>query len=470
MSVFKNKLFFFVTISLSLGILLFVIAAIVFNPVGCDSSYYLSCSELIKEGLIPYSDFPLGYTPLFIYIMAGIKSVFNVEVNYSFDLFVWSLFFITNIFLVYVISFQIIKEKKLSIVAALLYAYISMRCEGLSVLLEVPSVTFALFSAFLLLKYNSNKILVAVAGFFVFCSFFTKQYGVGYFILLIFALLLNRQYKNTAIYILGFIFACCMSLLLVGAECAHVFVNTSYSGYNEAAASNTILTPVVKYLKAFLTMLRIAPIMIVVLISGGYFLFKGKIKWNRSYVLYLVLICGILGFLMQFIFAPYYHYYQYLIPCIAIVSVWMVVKMNKRWMQLIWKMFLIITFAFSILRIGYNGIYTNWKSQKKVQQLDLSLKIKDIIGSNNSTLFIKEGNLMPQYYLTGYKPYDLNYSFGNLSEETYLKAIGNSEFLLINNKSETLNTPLIVDAIEKKFCAFPLDGNKDVLLYKIVIK
>lgn len=465
MSVFNKKLFSFVTILLSLGILLFVIASILFKPVGCDSSYYLSCSELIKEGLNPYLDFPLGYTPLFIYIMAGIKSVFNVGVNYSFDLFIWSLFFITNIFLVYVISVQIIKEKRLSIVAALLYAYISMRCEGLSVLLEVPSVTFALFSTFLLLKYNSNKMLVAVAGFFVFCSFFTKQYGVGYFILLIFALLLNRQYKNTAFYILGFILACCMSLLFVGTECVQVFINTSYSGYNEAVAANTVLTPVVKYLKSSFTLLRIAPIMIVALISGGYFLLNRKFKWNQSIVLYLVLICGILGFLMQFIFAPYYHYYQYLIPCVAIVSVWIVVKMNKRWMQWVWKIFLIITFVFSILRIAYNGIYSNLKSQTKLQQLELSLKIKDIIGSNTSTLFIKEGNLMPQYYLTGYKPYDLNYSFGNLSEETYLKAIRNSEFLLINKNSEMLNTPKIMVLIKDKFSLVDID-ERDVILYK----
>lgn len=452
MTFLKNNFLYYLLISLlTTCMIVFMACAIFVKPVGCDSSYYLSCAELIREGLVPYSDFSLGYTPLYMYIVAGIKNLFGIGINYSFDLFFWCVFFILNIFLVYCIANEIIRERRLAIVASLLYAFLSMRCDGLSVLLEVPSVMFGLLSVLCVLKSNQNILIVLLAGICAFCSFFTKQYGAGFFLLMIFAFCINKQYINAGVYVLGALIACLIAICLVGVDCLDVFVTTSYSGYNEASAPNTFFTPIIKYFDALITLLRIAPIILAPLILGVILLFSKRVIWSVQTKWFVVMFGGIIGFLLQFLFAPFYHYYQYLLPFVAILSIWVVQKLNAKVHIVLWSVLLIMTFVFSMIRIGYNGLFIHLKNDTKNQQEKLAATIQNKIGDKSNSLFIKEGSLMPQYYLSGYKSADRNYSFGNLSEVYYLKTMDMSDYLLIENPSYMLNTPLIINKIENDF-------------------
>ena len=55
-----------------------IVLSIFKSGVDCDSAYYICMAERIAEGYVPYSDLRLAYTPIWFYIEAAIKTMFNI--------------------------------------------------------------------------------------------------------------------------------------------------------------------------------------------------------------------------------------------------------------------------------------------------------------------------------------------------------------------------------------------------------
>ena len=65
----KNKLLFVLFVSVSVLLFVAYLLSAFRSPVNADAGYYLGVVELIHNGLVPYRDFKLGYTPLFFYVL-----------------------------------------------------------------------------------------------------------------------------------------------------------------------------------------------------------------------------------------------------------------------------------------------------------------------------------------------------------------------------------------------------------------
>lgn len=59
-----------ILILLSILFLLFYIYSLSISPYGVDHGYYVSVSKCLAEGMIPWKDFQLIYTPLGMYFIA----------------------------------------------------------------------------------------------------------------------------------------------------------------------------------------------------------------------------------------------------------------------------------------------------------------------------------------------------------------------------------------------------------------
>ena len=55
-----------------------ILLSLLKSGVDCDSAYYICMAERIVDGYIPYVDLSTGYTPLWFYIEAALKVVFQI--------------------------------------------------------------------------------------------------------------------------------------------------------------------------------------------------------------------------------------------------------------------------------------------------------------------------------------------------------------------------------------------------------
>ncbi|WP_155296214.1 hypothetical protein [Spirosoma rigui] len=182
----------FLVLSLALITVIPFLVAVVYAPVGIDSSYFLSIVERISDGYVPYRDLSLSYTPVFFYCMYIVKYIFNVGVNYEFFLSVHFLIEIINAYLIFRISVLIMKSKKYSFCSAILFIMASYWNGGNEVFLEMPSLFWGLLSLFFVLR-ETNKISdYIIAGTLSALAFLTKQYGFGFFFLVLFIVCTNH--------------------------------------------------------------------------------------------------------------------------------------------------------------------------------------------------------------------------------------------------------------------------------------
>lgn len=400
------------------------ILAIFFAPIPPDSGYYLSIIEGISKGYDPYSDLNFGYTPLVVYLGAIIKRLFSVGLYYEPYLILHFSIQFATAFLVYKICHILIGDKNRSGFAAILFILMSHWNEGNGFLLETPSLFFGLFSIYLMILNPTKMQSFFLIGFLSSLSFLSKQYGLGFLFLAIINLMINKRGVNSFIFVLlGFSIPVLICLIIWGQKFVPVLYGGGYGTNNE------LLNRLTGYLINLKELLfNILP---PLLVAMSYSIFKLKNKKDRN--LNIFLLFGIFGFMLQFLIAPFPHYYLYVIP-FGIIYVFYIYSKSSQF-KIIFGILIALTFCNSFNNTYRKIVYREYikKNELKHDQYLLADKILENI-SENDNLYITEGTLMPQFFLTGILPPNLKtigYSFGiALSPKTHLEQIKSADYIL----------------------------------------
>ena len=300
------------------------------SPIHPDSGYYLSAVERISEGLVPYSDFKLGYTPLYFYILVFTKNIFNINISYEFYLTIHYLFFYIGAYLVFKITQLITNNKSNAFYAAILYSLMAHWNEGNAVLLEVPSIMFGLLGLYIILKANNSILKLIVAGVCFSFSFLTKQYGLGFLILGFIYLIYNSTKFKFFIYLfLAFLTPIFISISIFGQNFATIILGDGY-GSNISISTIYIIFERIRYL-----FLRIAPSLLICFLFYPIIFRKAL---NNKY--FVTLSLGLFGFMLQFAFGSFQHYYLYVLPFVSLLLFYILSYINK--FKTIYILFLLI--------------------------------------------------------------------------------------------------------------------------------
>lgn len=450
-------------IGLSILCLFPSLLAIFYAPIDPDSSYYLSIVERIHDGYIPYKTVSLGYTPLVFYLMVLFKKAFSIGINYEFYLTIHFFMQFVCAFFIYKISLELIKRADYAFYGSALFILASHWNIGNSFLLETPSIMFGLIAVYLAIRNSDKKFFYFWIGLAVSFSFLSKQFGLGFLGLVIFLIIFNKEKWTQLLYLsLGFIVPISICALIWDFDFIPILTGNGYNSIGEHYGKGNFEMLFNRILYFFK---RIYPV-----ILPGIFLipfFYKKLNTNER-VYFLLLFLGIIGFLLQFFFAPFSHYFLYIIPFASILSFYLLEKITKcRW---IYSSLLLITFGLSIYSTYYNRVYKIYfKNQTiKSSQYLLAQEITKIIQENN-TLYIADIGLVYLYYLTNKLPPNLGtigYSFGaGLNKQTHLKQIKSADYILKFAKEYndfSLNSEESIEALKNRE---QIHINKDVILY-----
>lgn len=420
-----------------------------YNYFFCDTAYYCSIIERIAEGYVPYKSVSCGYTPLFFYICAGLKLLFNIPYGcYKFYLAIIYLFQIGSAFFLYKLSYKFCRNFYLSFITAWLFLIISHWNDGNAVLLENPSVFFGLGSLLLCLnpikKENLNFFL---AGFLSCCAFLCKQFGVGFICLDLFIIIFGKNIKQKtskcSLFMLGVLLPVTICIIIWGEELIPL-VNSGYgiSLPAEAGEDVSFSSKGIKIIYRIIYFcIRVVPFCIFSLLLTP----KDKSK------LFLFVICwlGILGFSFQYYFnAGSLHYSLFMIPFALLLIPASFSEAKK--IGITAKVFysgILLTMIISFSSTYYKRVYLEYvcRSQKQwVQLMDDKLKdeIQNII-PKDETIWVHGVNTYYIYYLTNRLPPNLctiGYSFGplGLSKQEALAQAKSADWIIwdgeINSK------------------------------------
>lgn len=397
-----------------------IIGSLVNGAIDCDSAYYLLMVERIAEGYVPYKSLALGYTPLWFYIMAGIKFIFHIPYGaYEIYLFIHYLFVVGVSFFLYKIARINQVSSHLSVIGAGLFILMSHWMQGNIILLEIPSVFWGLMSAYYIFKWkDSDSYKFIFIGIMAVSSFLTKQFGLGFFVLDIFLLLVYTKckYSKVVLFFIGYF----LPLLLCWLIWKEAFVSLIFSDYGTVSAKQAgwdvssisklsqILDNLWFFIRRVVPFLLLIPIVIIYIIR----------RRLPSGIMILWCILGILGFALQFYFVQGgLHYMLYMLPFAVLYIVFVLsLPMNKVQKTISWSLLLIV-FCFSTYSTYRNRVFKQYvNSDQKKGQVLLAEQVKQNL-LKGETLWIVHGGLYTVYYLANVLPPNIpsiGYSFGPL--------------------------------------------------------
>lgn len=162
--------------------LLLYLAAFHNAPINADAGTYLSISDKIRSGIIPFRDLSVGYSPLSFYLFAFTRAI-TPAVWADYNVYLGTLFAL--IFAQCALVFLILRRHDVSLAlatcAALLSSLLLYYHDGIYIVLE-PFVTFFVLLSFYILIRNSNhKFLLLISGLCACAAFLSKQYGLAAF-------------------------------------------------------------------------------------------------------------------------------------------------------------------------------------------------------------------------------------------------------------------------------------------------
>jgi hypothetical protein len=422
-------LFVYVLIAISIPNVL----AIFFSFAGIDAcGYYLPLVERLNEGFVLYRDVPSGYTPLVPYLFLLLKKIFGISsVNYEFYETVHFIFQYVSAFYIYKITLLLTRKKPHSLLAVLLFFFAIHWNEGEMVLLEVPSVMFGLAAIYYALISKKAGWFIGV-GALVAAAFLCKQYGIGFFFLTGFVICFSEnKWKKILYYILGFGLPLTFCILYFGDSFVDFLINTqakNISGQGYGGVLNYS-----QHTKALLFFFyRIFPNLLIAIVI--FFLtFK---QWKQKSI-YIMLLLGVFGFSLQFLYAKLAHYYIYMIPFACVFSACMLQGQTNKAVKYTYLIFVVLSVLLLFRSTYYNRVLKVYlKTDIRKNQYETAEKIKAHI-STGSTIYIADIGIVTYYYLANVIPPNMNYAFGPAinSDSVYqLNACKLAEFVLRDMK------------------------------------
>lgn len=402
-----------------------IIGSLVNGILHVDEPILLVEMERIAEGYIPYIDMHLNYPPLWFYIMAGLKHLFHIPYgNYFFYHFIHYIFVIADAILIAGICRKNGFGRLVSRFSAWLFFIASHWMSGNAILFEMPSLFFGLLGLYLAQLQKPRVYMYMIIGLITSCSFLIKQFGAGFFILVLLVILLSEKHnwKNIVVYCVSYAIPIGICLLIWHeAFISSVFLN----GYGTTNAvdgtSMTLFTwsNVVWVLKQLgWLVIRCFPILLAIPL-----LFFHKLDKDQR-ALFFIAIFGILGFLLQFLFvhweiAGLLHYYLYIIPFACFVTSYLLDNYKKYcgWGKMLVICMLCATCLLSVYSTYYNRvwkIYINSNGMKGDVEFARSVASKVDEGSR---VWIVDANKENIYWFANLLPPNMKtvgYSTGSL--------------------------------------------------------
>ncbi len=482
--ILKNKLFLWaLAITGILTAIIPIIGSLVNGILHVDEPILLVEMERIAEGYIPYVDMHLNYPPLWFYIMAGLKHLFHIPYgNYSFYHFIHYIFVIANAILIAGICRRNGFGRLISWFSAWLFLIASHWMSGNAILFEMPSLFFGLLGLYLAQQQKSRVYVYIIIGVITSCSFLIKQFGAGFFILVLLVILLseNHNWKNIVAYCIGYAIPIGICLLIWReAFISSVFLN----GYGTTNAvdgtSMTLFTwsNVLWVLKQLgWLVIRCFPILLAIPL-----LFFHKLDKNQR-VLFLIAIFGILGYSLQFLFvhwntAGLLHYFLYIIPFACLVTAYLLnsCKYIIGGGKVLVISLLCITCLSSVYSTYYNRVWKIYmRSDGMKGDIEFSKKIASNIESGK-TIWIVDANLEKIYWLANILPPNMatvGYSCGSLeiTKERAQLQVDSADYVLHCIESDFC-IPAFTDSMKIYLSRFETDtidnGGWTLLLHRI---
>lgn len=275
-----------------------------FSGVNFDASYYLGVSRLILEGKIPFVDFSPGYTPLSFYIMAIPIAIFGK--SFTTALSVLYIFYIVNTYILYKIIKQHSGTKLISLYCSILSLVLCLGTGGNGYILE-PFVLFFGLSALYVLKKGTLKWII-ISGFLCFCSFWSKQYGLGFICLAIAALFLEegmeKSFLSKVVYLLmGFFGGMVLFVMFFFLQGVDFLSLLSLSG--NSYERDGIVGLIGGWISLFITLPLLMVALLVMIV---------KIQKAMKLSLMAVSFLGVFGFMLQCYVRFYAHYLMLAMP------------------------------------------------------------------------------------------------------------------------------------------------------------
>lgn len=147
----------------------------VINP---DVGVYLTLAENLMEGQVLYDDVYVGYTPLSVYIMAGIRWLGGAETGYGQYLAAILVLHLLNAGLLYLIAGFFTTHTGGKLLAACATVLLALIFEGEYIMLEPFCAFFALMGVYACLRTEAGAGWMRLAGMAVALCFLSKQYGI----------------------------------------------------------------------------------------------------------------------------------------------------------------------------------------------------------------------------------------------------------------------------------------------------
>lgn len=433
------------------------------NWINCDTAYYLSIVERIADGYVPYKTLHCSYPPLFFYLMAGVKAIFQIPYGcFQFYQGLIYLFTLGTAFYLYKISREFYASKEISFISAWLFVIIAHWVEGNYVLLEIPSIFFGLASCYFILRSSRLKmhpINFIWIGILSCGAFLCKQFGIGFFFLGLFLIIQGSKKISRIVWF-------CLGYLVPLIICSIIWDNflpnlilTSYGTGTAADAGWDIsithkLGTVVKRLAYFF--IRIVPFCLF-----SFLLFR-ELKKKKSTWKFIFCWLGILGFSLQYLFTSEgLHYSLYMLPFgVLLIPVCSATRgESSKYARITFSVGLSLTILMGCISTYYKRVWFEYIKQTPkqfVQYMDNDLKkeIQEIIRPGE-TVWMQGTESFYLYYLANVLPPNLStigYSFCSLglTKKDAMSQATTADWVLCNAYcTEPYVTPELTDFIEQ---------------------
>lgn len=447
---------------------LFIISIFVFfffnMSINADASYYIGVSRLISEGMTPFSDFRLHYSPLSFYIMSVPFYIFGT--SYTCAISVLYLIHFVNSFLIYKILRNQQITKEWAWLGSLLFLLSCVLFQGSCYVLEPFVVCFGLL-AFTFLKKESVYNLLC-AGFFCSCSFLCKQYGIGYlFLLMFFVVRIHSRIeyiKKGGYVLLGFAIGLCLFTVFMkiqGIDILLMLDNLSGSDYHKDGIRGL-------FRSLFFLFVRFPHLPISLVLALVYY----KFCLNNHF--WLVSLIGLIGFLLACYVRSYHHY-------ILLASPFMVFLITSTYSQIAKtyykKVYALLIKASTIITVCFVVILCHDELSKndRNNQIAVSRQLENYIPRNQNGVFVSFSMLYVTL-LNSYTPplidkYGLSNGF--LTDPLHIQeSINHANYIVLNEQDiaykKKVYNEVLLTSINNSFDKSIIDDgfNHNIIIYR----